>query len=126
MAHGKKDSLVHRPGTGLAGQERRTSPVIARMTRDVLARAAAHGLSQARFRIGEHLLREPDYRQILSWAEALEERFAEIRRLARGVSRVRMAFRQHAKLERMMTEERGQRIQPDASHKILTGVFSND
>ena len=62
----------------------------------------------------------------LALAEALEERFAEIRRLARGVSRVRMAFRQHAKLERMMTEERGQRIQPDASHKILTGVFTND
>jgi len=41
-------------------------------------------------------------------AETLEERFAEIRRLARGVSRVRMAFRQHAKLERALAEGRGQ------------------
>jgi hypothetical protein len=36
----------------------------------------------------------------LALAETLEERFAEIRRLARSVSRVRMAFRLHAKLER--------------------------
>jgi hypothetical protein len=28
--------------------------------------------------------------------------------LARGVSRVRMAFRQHARLERALAEERGQ------------------
>jgi hypothetical protein len=45
----------------------------------------------------------------------LEERFAEIRRLARGVSRVRMAFRQHAKLERMVSEGPGQRIQGHTS-----------
>jgi hypothetical protein len=44
----------------------------------------------------------------LALAEALEERFAEIRRLARGVSRVRTAFRQHAKLERAFAEGRGQ------------------
>jgi hypothetical protein len=35
----------------------------------------------------------------IALVETLEERFAEIRRLARSVSRVRMAFRQHAKLE---------------------------
>jgi hypothetical protein len=35
----------------------------------------------------------------LAIADALEDRFAEIRRLARSVSRVRTAFRQHAKLE---------------------------
>jgi hypothetical protein len=51
----------------------------------------------------------------LALAEALEERFAEIRRLARGVSRVRMAFRQHAKLERMVSEGPGQCIQADTS-----------
>jgi hypothetical protein len=38
----------------------------------------------------------------LALAEALEARFAAIRRLARGVSRVRMAFRLHAKLERAL------------------------
>ena len=51
----------------------------------------------------------------LALAEALEERFAEIRRLARGVSRVRMTFRQHAKLERMVSEGPAQRIQADTS-----------
>ena len=40
----------------------------------------------------------------LALAEALEARFAEIRRLARSISRVRMAFRQHAKLERTAAE----------------------
>jgi hypothetical protein len=40
----------------------------------------------------------------LALAEALEARFAEIRRLARSISRVRMAFRQHAKLERTVAE----------------------
>lgn len=64
-------ALVHRPTTGLVGSDRRTSPVIARMTQDVLARAQASGLSRARFRIGDYLLREPDYRQILLWADAL-------------------------------------------------------
>ncbi len=44
----------------------------------------------------------------LALAEALEDRFAEIRRTARSVSRVRMAFRQHAKLERTMAEGSGQ------------------
>jgi len=39
----------------------------------------------------------------LAIAEELEDRFAEIRRLARGVSRVRVALRQHAKLERTLT-----------------------
>jgi hypothetical protein len=51
----------------------------------------------------------------LALADALEERFAEIRRLARDVSRVRMVFRQHAKLERMITEGCVQRIRSDAS-----------
>ena len=45
----------------------------------------------------------------LAIADDLEDRFAEIRRLARSVSRVRMAFRQHVKLECTVTEkgERG-------------------
>ena len=38
----------------------------------------------------------------LEIADALEERFAAIRRAARSVSRVRRAFRQHAKLERTL------------------------
>lgn len=64
-------ALVHRPATGLVGSEKRTNPVIARMTQDLLVRAQASGLSRARFRIGDYVLREPDYRQILLWADAL-------------------------------------------------------
>ena len=71
MADETKNALIQRPGTGLAGTGPHTSPVIARMTRDVLARAQAGGVSLARFRIGEYLLREPDYRQIRRWAESL-------------------------------------------------------
>ena len=44
----------------------------------------------------------------LALAEALEARFAEIRRLARSISRLRMAFRQHAKLERTAAERGGE------------------
>ena len=40
----------------------------------------------------------------LEIADALEERFADIRRTARSVSRLRTAFRQHAKLERTLAE----------------------
>jgi hypothetical protein len=43
----------------------------------------------------------------LALAEELEARFTEIRRLARRISRVRMAFRQHAKLE-CTAAERGE------------------
>lgn len=65
-------ALIHHPGTAITpGQSKGTSPVIARITQDVLtrARSAQRELSQARFRIGEYELREPDYRQILDWAE---------------------------------------------------------
>jgi len=71
MAADKSNSLIRRPDTGLTSTGRRTSPVITRMTQDVLARARAAELSQARFRIGDYELRGPDYRQILRWAEAL-------------------------------------------------------
>ena len=43
----------------------------------------------------------------LEIADALEERFAAIRRTARSVSRLRTAFRQHAKLERTLVERSG-------------------
>ena len=72
MTDETKKALIQRPGTGLAGPGPHTSPVIARMTQDVLARARAGGLGLGRFRIGDYLLREPDYRQIRRWAAALE------------------------------------------------------
>jgi hypothetical protein len=64
-------AIVPRSGTDIAETTRRPNPVIARMTNDVLARAEARGLSAARYRVGGYLLREPDHRQILHWAEAL-------------------------------------------------------
>jgi len=45
----------------------------------------------------------------LALADTLEERFAEIRRLARSVSRVRMAVRQHAQLERTLAAAAAER-----------------
>ena len=45
----------------------------------------------------------------LAIAEELEDRFAEIRRIARSVSRVRMAFRQHATLERTLAAAAAER-----------------
>ena len=63
--------LVHRPETGLTGPGQRTSPILDRMTQDLVARAEGGGLSLARFRLGDYLLREPDYLQILSWAKSL-------------------------------------------------------
>ncbi|MEA1049160.1 hypothetical protein U5801_04965 [Lamprobacter modestohalophilus] len=72
MANEEKKALIQRHATAIStGIERRSSPVIARMTRDVLARAQTQTLSAARFRIGEYELREPDYRQILDWADEL-------------------------------------------------------
>ena len=67
----RSNAIVPRPGTDLAETGRRVNPVIARMARDVLALAESQGLSAARYRIEEYLLREPDYRQILDWAAAL-------------------------------------------------------
>jgi hypothetical protein len=69
-------ALIHRPGAAISpAGGRRTNPVIARVTEDALARArsARKEIRQARFRIGEYELREPDYRQILDWAAALEK-----------------------------------------------------
>ena len=66
MTKDNNNGLIHRPTTEITKQGGGTSPVIARMSQDVLDRA------NARFRLGEYLLREPDYNQILLWAEAME------------------------------------------------------
>lgn len=52
-----RNAIVRLPGTDMAETSRRAHPVIARMTRDVLARAEAQGLDLARYRIGDYLLR---------------------------------------------------------------------
>jgi hypothetical protein len=72
MNREKNNALVQRTGTEISSTGRRISPVIARMTREVLAQTKAHSLSQARFRIGEYLLRKPDFRQIQLLANDLD------------------------------------------------------
>ena len=66
MTKDNNNGLIHRPTTEITKQGGGTSPVIARMSQDVLDRA------NARFRLGKYLLRGPDYNQILLWAEAME------------------------------------------------------
>ncbi len=70
MEHDTKHPLVPRPGTDITTPGRRTSRVMEVVTGDILARARAQDHGAARFPIGDYLLREPDYRQILRWAEA--------------------------------------------------------
>jgi Leucine-rich repeat (LRR) protein len=71
MTEDKTNSLIHRPGSGLTGSVRGSNPILKRMTQDVLARAQDNQMSHARFRIGDYLLRQPDYRQIVYWADEL-------------------------------------------------------
>ena len=50
---------------------RRTNPIMQRMTRDILALLEEQNrLEQVRFTLGDYEFREPDYQQILRWAEA--------------------------------------------------------
>ncbi len=56
----------------------------------------------------------------IALAETLEERFAEIRRLARSVSRVRTAFRLHAKLEQAVSEALGQSARESGSQREIS------
>ena len=57
----------------------------------------------------------------LEIADALEERFAAIRRTARSVSRLRTAFRQHAKLERTLAEGGRTTTARAANPNVLAG-----
>jgi hypothetical protein len=73
MADSKRNDLVVRSSSEIVGTERRTPRVIEQMVRDVLVRATSQAVSSPRFYIGDTALREPDYRQILRWAEATEQ-----------------------------------------------------
>ncbi len=70
MTDDTKHPLVPRPAAEIAAPGRRTPRVVAVVTGDILARARAQDLGAARVPLGEYLLRAPDYRQILRWAEA--------------------------------------------------------
>jgi hypothetical protein len=73
MADSKRNDLVVRSSSEIVGTERRTPRVIEQMVRDVLVRASSQAVSSPRFYIGDTALREPDYRQILRWAEAIQQ-----------------------------------------------------
>ena len=68
----KKKALIPRPGSELAVSKPKANQIVSRMTRDVLNRTRSLEVSQARFKLGDYEFREPDYRQILRWAEELE------------------------------------------------------
>lgn len=71
MTDEKTNALIYRPASGLSKPDRGSNPILRRITQDVLTRAQDNRLSGARFRVGGYLLREPDYRQILRWSDAL-------------------------------------------------------
>jgi hypothetical protein len=67
----KDKVLIPRPSTALTSSPTTSNRVIRRMTEGLLAQARQTQLQQARFRIGDYELREPDYKQICLWAEEL-------------------------------------------------------
>jgi hypothetical protein len=71
----EKESLILRPGRGLA----RVGPLGGRIVAEMVSGALALSWSAKTstelvpcFRIGEHIFCEPDYQQILLWAKAME------------------------------------------------------
>ena len=69
------EKLTLHPDNGLALEGPHGGRIVAEMLGGALelARAAQNGVALApRFSIGEHVFCEPDYRQILLWAKALE------------------------------------------------------
>ena len=75
MPEDVNNSLVLHPGSGLAQVGQQGGRVMAEMVSGALALSRNVQTSAAlvpEFRIGEHVLCEPDYSQILLWASALE------------------------------------------------------
>jgi hypothetical protein len=71
MADADRNALIPGPATDPIRTDRRASPVMVRMTKEILARAQASGLNRARFGMFGYQFRAPDYHQILDWAKAL-------------------------------------------------------
>lgn len=73
MTEDDKDALVPRKGGGLI-QTAGGGRVLSQMVEGALERVRSRekALREARFRVGAYEFREPDYRQILRWAEALD------------------------------------------------------
>lgn len=68
--------LVHQLGSSLVAAGLSGGRIVAEMMRGALALSRVDAKAEAalvpRFKIGEHEFCEPDYRQILLWAESLE------------------------------------------------------
>lgn len=74
MADKERNALIPLPSGGLENIGSGPKSILSGMVSDALAlvRAREKSLAAARFRIGEYEFRDPDYRQILIWAKALE------------------------------------------------------
>lgn len=64
-------AIVIRPPDALTPNATRPGGVLARMTREALNLAERRDVTEARFPLGGYHFREPDYRQILLWADAI-------------------------------------------------------
>ena len=66
-------SLIPRPDVSLANTAAGPKRILSAMVGDALALGREEAVAQsARFRIGDYIWCEPDYRQILLWAETLK------------------------------------------------------
>jgi hypothetical protein len=72
MAEEKIDALIPQSPNALEKTSDGARGILSTMVSDALVLARNNSLTAPRFRIGNHDLREPDYRQILLWAKALE------------------------------------------------------
>lgn len=85
MAEEKTDALIPRSHNALEKTSDGAREILSTMVSDALALARNNSLTIARFRIGNYDLHEPDYRQILLWAKALQLDAEEvIQRLEKG------------------------------------------
>lgn len=68
----KGNALIQRPGTGLT--KNRSGGIVPRMVGEALevARRQTPPFTKQKFKVGEFELCEPDYRQVLWWAKALD------------------------------------------------------
>lgn len=93
MVDDKKNELIIRSTKEISAAGNTAKKLFTRMTRDVLAQAEVCGITGARFRVGDYLLREPDYRQVCDWSDALGLPPAElIMRLSAGYLQFKNGF----------------------------------
>lgn len=85
MGEEKTNALIIRPSEAIEKTSTGARDILSTIVSDALELARRNSSTEARFRIGNYDLREPDYRQILLWANALNLEAAEIiRRMKMG------------------------------------------